>query len=818
MAESQPYRPWTWKPPETHESARKDITRQDAVDKISGRAVYTRDISLPGMLYAKTLVSPHAHAKIVKMDTREAAALTGVRDILTFDDPDIAEDRGSAGYVSANYSILTLPGTSDFYNHPMGVAVVADSEEICDRALRLIRIQWEEQPFVLDMEESLKPGAPRIWPEVKRLNPHAKHPNTVLTEEIEIGDVARELAQADKVIEYRIERAVNTVAGTEAMVCVAQWRGDFLDIWVHTQHNMHASLSSVNYPSVPFENYGRMYGRPVEEREGDIPVPAFTDWTKISLTYPYQGAWYGGIAWLAYSYSFIRLAVILARRADGKPVKLLYDESNFYCGSDEAATYTCKVGAKNDGTITAYHWHVVGVTNPAAEKTHECTAIRNIRGTQAWAFTNRGHLSCIRHGAACCIPHNVMYDRVAAELGLDPVVVALKNDGCRGHEWEWVTRYQKENGFPQRWSLKEILDLGKKAIGWDQKWHPPGAHRLRNGKMHGLGLAHIHEWQHTALGRGFPCLMLRNGKVAIVGVRSDIGSDSESGFRHAVATELGMKYEDVVVQERRSDNSVHYLAGPGGSFGTTANLPNLVIAARELKKKILDYAVRPRAGVMGMQDEPAFFRGRRPEQLDIRHGYVFEKANPGNRRPVHEIADPFWHEDPAILHAVPEDISGLTSDGKPDPRQYVMARQAHFIEIEVDTETGQMDFRNIVCVNDVGHCLNLEGVQAQQYGGAIMGLGRCSTEEEIWCPRTGVALNQDMIGYPIGTMNDYPVIQCLINESHLGYTPYGVYGVAENIGACMSGITCGAVYNAIGKWIMDHPITPARILKALGKI
>ncbi len=818
MAESERYRPWTWKVPEAHESTKRNITRQDALDKISGRAVYTRDIYLPGMLYAKILVSPYAHAKIANMDTSEAASLPGVRDILRFDDPDIAEDRGTAGYVSANYSILTLPGIGDFYSHPMGVVVVADSEEICDRALRLIKINWEEQPFILDMEEALKPDAPKILPEVKRLNAHAREPNIVMTEETEIGDVRKGFAEADKVIEYKIQRAINTVAGTEAMVCVSQWHGDFLDIWVHTQHNMHASLSSENYGSVPFENYGRMYGRPPEPRKDDKTVPAFTDWTKITLTYPCQGAWYGGIAWLAYSYSFIRLAVILARRADGRAVKLLYDESNFYCGSDEAGTYICKVGAKSDGTITAYDWHVIGVTNPATEKTYECTSINNIRGTQEWPFTNRGHISCIRHGAACCVPHNVMYDRVAAEFGLDPTVVALKNDGCRGHGWEWVTRYQKENGFPQRWSLKEILDLGKKAIGWDLKWHAPGMKKLPDGRMHGLGTAHILEWQHTALGSGFPCLILRNGKAAIVGIRAEMGMDSESGFRHCVATELGLKYEDVIVQQRRSDNSVYYFAGPGGSFGTTANLSNLVLAARQLKKKVLEYAVRPRAGLMGRPGQPAFFPNSQPQDLDIRDSMVFEKANPANKKAVQEIADTFWHGDPAIAHPVPGGDLGLTSDGKPDSRQYVMARQAHFIEIEVDTETGQVDFSNIVCVNDVGHCVNLQGAQSQQYGGAIMALGRSATEEEIWCPRTGVALNQDMIGYHIGTMNDYPAIQCLINESHLGYAPYGIYGIGENIGACMSGITSGAIYNAIGKWIMDFPITPVKVLKALGKI
>ena len=123
-----------------------------------------------------------------------------------------------------------------------------------------------------------------------------------------------------------------------------------------------------------------------------------------------------------------------------------------------------------------------------------------------------------------------------------------------------------------------------------------------------------------------------------------------------------------------------------------------------------------------------------------------------------------------------------------------MARQAHFIEVEVDTETGMVDVTKIVCVNDVGHLFNPEGAAAQQYGGAVMGLGKSATEECIHCPRTGVALNYDLIGYHIGTMNDYPATQCFINESHLGYAAFGSVGIGD-----MSGITVSAIYNATGK-------------------
>jgi CO/xanthine dehydrogenase Mo-binding subunit len=800
------YRPWTWKPPEKYKKMQDAMPRQDAHERASGKAVYTRDIYLPGMLYAKILTSPYAHAKIMKIDTSKAEALPGVRDILKYDDPDIKYDSGTGSWyeVSGMYNILTLPETSDFYNHPMGVAVVADTEEICDRALRLMDIEWEERPFILDMEESAKPNAAKIMSEVKRVNEKAREPNTIIAEDVTYGDMEKGFSEADKIIEYRITREYNSPAGVEPAVCVAQWRGDFLDLWIH--HHDIPQWFLVN---------------PSDIREKH--VPALAEWSKITVTMPYQGSYFGGFSWLGYSMCLTRLAVILARRAEGRPVKLLYDGSHHIVLGDEAGTYTCRVGAKKDGTITACHWHVVGVRNSAVDKTYECTKIPNIRGTLEWPLVNRGHLICFRHGSHATVPHDVMISRVAAEFGLDPTEVALKNDGCRGHDWDWVTRYQKENGFPQRWSLKEVIDKGKEAIGWDRKWHAPGARKLPNGRMHGMGFMAINEWAYWPAepAMSFASLMLRNGIAAIVGVRADIGVDTESGARHIVASELGLKYEDTVIHEKRSDNSSFYMWQPGGSFSTTFITTQLIMAAKELKKKLLEYAVRPTPAYNSSHffktEQPPAFPGKKPEDLDIEDSMIYEKANPTNRKTVREVADIFWDVDPAITHPVVGRVTTLTVDGKTDLTWYAMGRQAHFIEVEVDTETGMVDVSNIVCVNDVGHLFNPRGAAAQQYGGAIMGLGRSATEEHVWCPRTGVALNFDLINYHIGTMNDYPRSTCLINESHLGYSAFGSLGIGENSGAAMSGITGGAVYNAIGKWVLDYPVTPDKVLKALGK-
>jgi xanthine dehydrogenase molybdenum-binding subunit len=822
------FKPWTWKPPEGFSAVGYHATRQDAHDKLSGQAVFTRDVSFPGMLYAKILTSPYAHAKITSMDTSKAEALVGVRDIVKFSDPDIKFENSTGGYCSSQYNILALPETGDFYQHPMGVVVVADSEEICDCALRLIDIRWEELPFILDMEASLQPTAPRIMPEILRLNPRVKGPNTLATSTTNIGNVEKGFEEADKIIEYTITRAPNTVAGVEAMACVIQWRGDFLDIWPHHTAHMQPVLSSPSILERGLSWAALGYGSsqidvdPNTPADRSKPLAPICEHNKITVSIPYQGAWYGGIAWLGYSTAFIRMAAIIARRVKNRPVKLLYDESNFYVNGDDEGIYRCKIGAKRDGTITALDWHVTGPFGEThIDKTHESTGIPNLRNTQEWALINHGHHICFRHGAHCCVPHNVMFERVAAEFGLDPTEVALKNDGCKGHYWDWVAQYQKENGFPQRQSLREIIKLGKEAIGWDKKWHAPGTKKLANGRMHGLGFVHINEWSWIA-GKQFACLMLREGKLTIVGMRADFGMDTESAFRRCAASEAGLRYDDIVVQQQRSDANTYHFWVPGGSMGISQTTPQLILAARELKRKILDYAVRlnsmPSTQGVNSGAAQAPFAGKKAEDLDVKDGFVFEKANPARRKTVKEIASPFWSDDPAIIHPTAPGVSGLTLNGKPHPETYIMSRQAHFIEVEVDTETGEVLVTNLVCVNDVGHLFNRRGAEAQQYGGAIMGLGRSATEEKIYCPKTGVGLNFNNIGYNIGTMNDYPAIQCIINESHLGYSSYGACGIGEDTGASLSGVTAGAIYNATGKWTLDYPLTPDKVLKALGKI
>jgi xanthine dehydrogenase molybdenum-binding subunit len=147
-----------------------------------------------------------------------------------------------------------------------------------------------------------------------------------------------------------------------------------------------------------------------------------------------------------------------------------------------------------------------------------------------------------------------------------------------------------------------------------------------------------------------------------------------------------------------------------------------------------------------------------------------------------------------------------------------LCRQAHFIEVEVDTETGEVIVTKVVNVNDVGKAISPESVEGQMYGGTYTGLGRALTEEMVWDPETGVLLNRNLLDYKYATMLDYPSAECVIIETGMGHGPYGATGIGENTPTMIPALLGPAVYNAIGKRINHFPITPNKVLRALGKI
>jgi CO/xanthine dehydrogenase Mo-binding subunit len=372
------------------------------------------------------------------------------------------------------------------------------------------------------------------------------------------------------------------------------------------------------------------------------------------------------------------------------------------------------------------------------------------------------------------------------------------------------------------------VEKGKAAIDWDRNWHPPGARRLPNGRMHGLAFTWAHEWDDSAGSSEMAIRIERNdGTASILGMGSDNGVDAENSYCQIAADELGMRLEDVHYNPRVDVG--FFRMTPDSSTNMSVNGFAIRHAARILKRQILEAATRPIAKTQRGEFPPAF-PGARPEDLDIQESVIFLKSDPSKRKTLAEFVGPSGAAGPLSSHEAlgvrtPFSVPlfafgyhvqmGTYRPHQPRPR---FCRQAHFMEIEVDPESGEVEVTRVVNVNDVGKVINRGSCEGQQYGGTYMAVGRAKTEEVVYDPVTGVMLNGNLIDYRIATMLDVGPIETILVESGMGYGPYGVVGIGEDVATVVPALLGPAVYNAIGVWVDDYPITPGKVLEALGKI
>jgi xanthine dehydrogenase molybdenum-binding subunit len=480
-----------------------------------------------------------------------------------------------------------------------------------------------------------------------------------------------------------------------------------------------------------------------------------------------------------------------------------------------------------DGTITAVKVKTVyeNMAIQAVGHFFENTRVPNLESETTLVQVNKGPthaLRCEQMPCSFCLTH--VFNHVAAELGMDPTEVALKNDGVEGRDLAYLTEFKKAKGFPVRDSLRECIESGKKLISWDEKWHLPGTKRLPNGRMHGMSFTWTHEWDDTRGAAAAAVMIQADGTVNIIGLRSDVGVNAETAYCQIVAEELGMKPEDVFF--RQGDDTHLPLMTPDGSCNLATNGYLMQKLGRMAKEKLLELATTE-FNVIEYEVPPAF-PGFSPSDLDVRDSVVFVKADPSNSKTVQDVVLDVGGgimrnklDYAAIQHTshAPVYVWAWHRQGRfgIEEGRHRLCRQAHFCEVEVDTDTGEIIIKKVVNVNDVGKAMSPEGVEGQQYGGTYMGIGRNRCEEYIWDEKTGVLLNGNLCDYKFATMNDIEALDTHIVETGMGYGPYGSVGVGEVVATVTTYMLEGAVYNAIGKWVDDAPLTPDKVLKALGK-
>ncbi|MGA9047713.1 MAG: xanthine dehydrogenase family protein molybdopterin-binding subunit [Dehalococcoidia bacterium] len=780
--------------------------RIDGLAKASGKADYTMDIQLPGMLYMRFLMSPYPHAKILKLDTSKAEKLPGVRYVLRYDDPEMPEEENIQGKVAGYFgNEKPLAGIGYFEGQLIGVAVAADREEIAEEALSLINIEWEQRAFILDPEVADNPSAPLTRPEYFT---DGNHWNKGIYDRLVHGDVQKGFAEADKIIEFRFVRRYHTAMGPERPCGVFRWNGDCPEVWLkHQRAHLPKSCISTWF--------------------GGIPM------SKIQLHMPFQGASFGGWCQTNWNLGPLYCAAMVSKRT-GKPVKYVFNRrEDFYCGSMDAGVYYVKAGYKLDGTITAvdvtYYLEntVWSVFHPVLHLLDN-TKIPHLNGVTKAMWVNKGPTFPTRcEMLPPVLTQTMVLDHVADALGMDPIELALINDGGEGRDMASLAEEKRKRGFEVRDSLKECVEKGKSAFRWDESWHKPGARMLANGRMHGVGFTFTHEWDDS---NGSSEMAIRiergDGTATILSMGSDVGVDAENTYCRIAADELGMRLEDMHYNPQFDPG--FFRQTPDSSTNLSVNGWAVRHAARILRQKILEAATSPTAVTQRGGWRPAF-PDTKPEELDMKDSIIFKKSNPSVRmsladfvRPVGESGPLTTDENLGARCAFSEPLfaygyhvqTGGYNPHNPRPR---FTRQAHFIEVEVDTETGQVFVTRVVNVNDVGKVINRMSCEGQQYGGSIMGISRGIFEEVVHDPVTGVMLNGNLIDYKVATIKDVGPIDTILVETGLGYGPYGSIGIGEDVATVVPGLLGPAVYNAIGTWIHDFPVTPDKVLKALGK-
>ncbi|HVN70987.1 MAG TPA: molybdopterin cofactor-binding domain-containing protein [Desulfomonilia bacterium] len=781
--------------------------RLDGYKKAGGAADYTMDVQLPGMLYMRFQDSPYPHAKITRMDTSRAERLPGVRYVLRYDNPELPE-RASMGKLPGLMGDLPpLPGTAHFEGEPVGVAVAAETEAIAEEALGLIQVEWEERPFNLDPVKARQADAPLSYPE---MYPAGNYWNNGMFNELTLGDVKKGFAKSEKVIEFEFYRRGHTWIGPERPCGVFKWNGDCPEVWVKQQR-----------PHLVKKNLATWYGG--------------VAMNKIQLHCLYQGASFGGWIQVMWNMGPLYCAGFVAKKT-GRPVKYVFTRrEDFYGESMDEGRYRYKVGFNRDGKILAVEgvstvanqqWPMFNIMNHFKEN----TCISNLHGTSESIWINKGPAVPTRcEQLPTTLSMTMVFNRVAAECGLDPTHVALKNDGLEGQGPDHLAEEKKKRGFAGIDSLKECIERGKKAIGWDAKWHQPGAKKLLNGRMHGLAFTWTNEWDDS-LGSGEMAIRIErnDGTATILAMGCDNGVDAENTYCRIAADELGIRLDDVHYNPQTDPG--FFRMSPDSSTNASVNGWAVRHAARIVKQQILEAAVAPTAKTQRGSYRPAF-PDCRPEDLDIADSIIFKKSDPSVRMSLADFVREAGQSGPisttenaGFRWAFSEPFFAfgyhvqLGSYNPENPRPH-FTRQAHFLEIEVDPETGEIFIIKVVNVNDVGKALNPMSCEGQQYGGSVMGISRGKFEEMIYDPATGVMLNGNLIDYKIATILDVEgPIDTILVESGMGYGPYGSVGIGEDIGTVMTGLIGPAVYNAVGVWIYDHPITPDKVLKALGRI
>jgi xanthine dehydrogenase YagR molybdenum-binding subunit len=747
----------------------KSVNRVDAVPKVTGKARYTYDVQLPGMLYARIVSSTVPHARIKSIDISAAEAFPGVRAVHILDRVlSIAQLRDPGAEANERYPLVRYTG------QPIA-AVAAVSMRAAKAAAKLVRIEYERMPHVTTLEAAMREDAPVVFPGPTEQAATAGGGGAPagLPQKGNLrgpsrggfggggrGDIQQGFAQAEHVIarEYRTQVQTHTPMETHGLV--ADWRDEELTLYASTQFTLSVRDEAADLFKLPKE--------------------------KIRVISEYTGGGFGAKFGIG---NYGALAIHLSRKARA-PVRLVLDrrEEHVSVGNRPSSIQRLKLGARRDGTLTALQVESYGGGGVAAGAgvgfAHTAMyPIPNLAVEHYDVFTDAGPCAAFRAPGQVqgIFALEQALDELAHEIDMDPLALREKID---------------TNDTDDARARKVERRVGAERAGWSQR---RGAGADSGPVKRGIGVAQS-QWAYIVHGATSCEVRIRgDGSVVALTGAQDIGTGTRTIIAQTVAEELGLRTEDV---DARIGDS-RYPAGPasGGSRVTSSITPSArnaaYLAARDLAARV------------------AQSLGAEPDEIVFQDGRVFARGRPERGLTFVEAVKKANFDE--IVHRADrrEDYDGYRAKlgDLHISRQGIGGVQ--FAQVAVDTETGAVKVERVVAVHDCGRPINPKLIESQIYGGVIQGVSYALYEERHLDPATGVQLNANIDQYKIVGSRETPAIEVHVIEQLGRQSSTDARGVAEPANVATAAAIANAFYNATGKRIRTLPMTPANVLAAL---
>ncbi|MEK9673167.1 MAG: xanthine dehydrogenase family protein molybdopterin-binding subunit [Rhodospirillaceae bacterium] len=729
--------------------------RPDGPDKVTGRARYGDDMVLPGMLIGKVLRSPHAHAKILSIDTSKAEKLKGVKAVVTHKDipdhptiqppygPMISDMHDVSRNVMAREKVL-------YDGHPVA-AVAATSERIARQALKLIKVEYKVLPHVMDPYDAAQPGAPVLHDDLftHGIKPAPKKPSNVFrVVSTGRGDLEKGFAKADVIVEreFRTQPVHQGYIEPQALVVTTSEDGA-VEIWTTTQ--------------------GHFVIRALCARILKM------DMAKIRVTASEIGGGFGGKNNIYAEPVAIRLS-----QKTGRPVRMVMTRREVFRGTGPASgTYsTIKMGAKKDGTITAAEGVIYNQAGAfkgspvmrSIDSFFSSYTIPNAKTTAYDVCVNRPKVAAYRAPGApmACLAAEMAINELAEKIGMDPIDMRMKNAVQDGGQSLAGVKYG-------RIGLNEVLTRAKNSVHYKSKLGPNQGRGFALGYwMHGGGLSSV------------SANLLDDGTVAIATGNPDIGG-SRSSMRVMAAEELGVELETIkpIVADTGSMGYSHLTAGSRTTFATGLAVINSV---REIIEKLRALAAKK-------WEIPV-------EDVTWEAGQAVTQRSGFEALTLKQLAGMATKMGGPIAGHSEINAGGAGA-----------AFSAQIVDVEVDPETGFVSPTRYTVIQDVGRAISPDYVEGQMQGGAVQGIGWALNEEYIYDDK-GRLQNAGFLDYRMPVASDVPMIDTIVVEVPNPNHPYGVRGVGEPPIVPAPAAVANAVENAIGVKAASLPLSPPKVL------